>query len=84
MKPIIGFSEFLLEIDVDRLSKFEINFAQSADSNSLLTYAKEFSASNKRLILRHIVDKRTNIKDDQNLVEFIRAFPEFKSLMPML
>lgn len=84
LKAIIAFSQFLLDIDTDRLSKFEVKFVEEADSHSLLKYAQEFPASNKRLIFRHIINKRIGARDDQYLVEFIRTFPEFKVLLPML
>lgn len=62
------------------ISTFEDRLLKDTRPHLLVNYATEVSNSNKRKVLVRLVE----IKDEEFIVKFIKNFPTFRSLMPML
>lgn len=76
--------EFLHEFHAADLERFEEGFLAVADGSSIVQYSLNVPTSNKRKILRQLIGMREDVKEEHNLVEFIKHFPEYKALLPML
>jgi len=83
LKLINNMYYYIREYKAEELDQFESDFLNCADSDSVLSYALEVPTSNKRKVLKRLVD-RQEAKDEKNLVEFIKHFPEYRALLPML
>lgn len=83
IKLIKNMYNYISEYHYDELDQFESDFLNCADSDSALAFALEVPTSNKRKVLKRLVDRKET-KDEKNLVEFIKHFPEYKALLPML
>lgn len=79
---IKNYALFLLNKNTKQFAKFEELFLEVASSTSMVEFATEIPFSNKRLILQRLVDLK-NV-DEESLVVFIKKFPEYKNLLPML
>jgi hypothetical protein len=77
-------SEYLSEYYIDKLDDFEKSILSTADGAILVTYSIVVPTSNKRKILKRLVEMRESRIEEENLVEFIRHFPEYKSLLLIL
>lgn len=77
-------NDYLWEYHPEKVDGFESAFLEKAESHILLTYAIQVEKSNKRKILKRLVQMRDQARDEKNLVEFIKHFPEYKALLPML
>lgn len=75
-----NFCLYLKEYHTGTFEEFENLFVLMANSHSILTYSINVPFSTKRKVLRQLVE----LKDEKSLVEFIKNFPEYKSLLPML
>jgi hypothetical protein len=80
LPAIKNFSFFLQDNDPESFLKFENDYLQVARPDLILQFALQVAFSNKRKILIRLVE----IKNESILVEFIKNFPEYDSLMPML
>ena len=79
--PLISnYCNYLHSKNQDWFGVFEKDFLEAAASSDILRYAIGVSFSSKRLVLRRLVE----IKNETNLVEFIKKFPEYQNLLPML
>lgn len=83
LKLIKNMYYYIQEYKSEELDQFESDFLNCADSDTVLAFALEVPTSNKRKVLKRLVDRR-EAKDEDNLVEFIKHFPEYRSLLPML
>jgi hypothetical protein len=63
-------------------AKFETAFLDNASSGDIVQYAINVPASNKRHILKRLVDLKED--DELALVAFIKKFPEYENLLPLL
>lgn len=77
---IKNYSNFLLVSNQDWFDSFEREYLNSALSSDIVKYSINVPFSSKRLILRRLVE----LKIESSLVEFIKIFPEFRNLLPML
>lgn len=66
------------------LDGFEKQYLLVASSKSLIDYALYVPTSNKRRVLKQLINIRKHPYDEQNLVTFIQYFPEYQALLPML
>ena len=64
----------------DKLEEFENEFLENADPDHIVNYALQIASSKKRKVLRRLIE----LKSERWLVVFIKNFPEYKSLLPML
>lgn len=80
VKLIKSFSDYLEKYFPDQLSSFEDDYLNVADCSHLVDYAVNVSTSSKRKVLRQIVKQ----KCEAHLISFIRYFPEYRSLLPLL
>ncbi len=81
LTPLIkNFRTYLKEYYPARVEEFEDIFLITANSQPIVDYAIAVSDSNKRKVLRRLVE----LKNEKSLVQFINNFPEYKSLLPML
>lgn len=79
--PLIkNYSNFLLVNNQDWFDSFEREYLSLALSSDIVKYSINVPFSSKRLILRRLVE----LKIESSLVEFIKIFPEFRNLLPML
>ena len=69
-----------LKYDPKKFNSFEDSFLSCAEAGSILEYALQVADSNKRKILRRLVE----LKKEDFLVKFIENFPEYDSLLLML
>lgn len=69
-----------LAYDLVKFNYFEDSFLSFADAECIVEYALQVSASNKRKILKRLVE----LKKENFLVKFIENFPEYDSLLLML
>lgn len=77
---VYNYCNYLKKIDVNEFKNFERQFIQASDGDTLLEYVSLLQDSDRRLILRRLIE----IKDEESLVDFINMFPEYKCLLPML
>lgn len=84
LKLIKNIYSYIQEYKLDQLDRFETDFLNCADSDIILAYALEVASSNKRRILKRLSERRDQAKDEKILVEFIKHFPEYRALLPML
>lgn len=77
---IKNFCNYLSNYSPHELDSFENMFLNIADSNFIVEYALYVPTSKKRKVLRQLIKN----KDEDQLVEFIENFPEYKALLPML
>lgn len=71
---------YLQEYFPDKLEDFENEFLENADPDHIVNYALQITSSKKRKVLRRLIE----LKSEKWLVVFIKKFPEYKSLLPML
>jgi hypothetical protein len=79
-KLVKHFCLYLKDHYPDKVEEFEDSFLDNADPDHIVKYAIEVSFSKKRKILRKLIE----LKSEKWLVEFIKNFPEYKSLLPLL
>jgi hypothetical protein len=80
---IVAIKNFLLylqQYNPQNFIAFEDAFLRTARVDLILQYALQTTFSNKRKILRRLVE----CKHEATLVEFIKNFPEYDALLPML
>jgi hypothetical protein len=79
--PLISnYCNYLHSKSQDLFDIFEKEYLGAASSFDIVRYSDSVPFSSKRLILRRLVE----IKNETNLVEFIKKFPEYQNLLPML
>lgn len=77
---IKNFCLYLKSYSPDKFDEFEDSYLNAAYGGHIVAYAIGVPTSSKRKVLRKLVE----LKEEKSLVEFIKNFPEFKSLLPML
>ena len=82
MSLIRNYSQYLLSKNELRFYIFEKTFLDHANSDELVEYAEHIPYSNKRLVLRRLIELKDS--DEESLVDFIRKFPEYENLLPLL
>lgn len=80
MGLILNYFKYLAEHNPDGLNRVEDLFLGIADSSHIVDYAIIVPTSKKRKVLKRLIE----LKEENQLVEFIENFPEYKSLLPML
>lgn len=83
IKLIKNMYHYIQEYKPEELDQFESDFLNCSESDAILQFALQVATSNKRKILKRLVERR-EAKDEKNLVEFIKHFPEYRALLPML
>jgi midasin (ATPase involved in ribosome maturation) len=79
--PVIKNFISYLEINNPKsIPSVEEAFLQRAGIHILIQYALQVPTSNKRKVLMRLIE----LGDEDYVVEFIKKFPNFRSLMPML
>lgn len=82
---ITSYCIYLTLNNLQEFERFEKEFISQAKPEQLLTYSRYVLNSNRRKILRRLVDLKTeDSRNEKHLVTFIQYFPEFGSLLPML
>lgn len=76
--------QYISKYKPTELEKFEHAFLESARAEIIVDYAIQVPTSNKRKVLRQLIKMREDVREEENLVEFIKHFPEYRSLLPML
>jgi hypothetical protein len=71
---------YLAEHNPQALSPFEDKLLETDKEHLIRQYALHLPLNNKRKILRLLISS----KQEDTLVEFIKKYPEFESLLPML
>ena len=80
-QPLIkNYCQYLWDKDSEWFLEFEKNFLETADGFSIVQFSTNVPFSSKRKILHRLVEG----KEEQYLVEFIKKFPEYRHLLPML
>jgi hypothetical protein len=80
-QPLLkNYCDYLLDRNKEQFLDFEKRFLESAEGFDIVRYSTNVPFSSKRLILRRLVEG----KEEQHLVEFIKKFPEYQNLLPML
>lgn len=82
IKLIKNFAIYLQEHNPQTWPKFEDYFLEyiKGQTDILIKYAEEVPNANKRKVLIRLIEA----KNETKLVEFIKKFPSFASLLPML
>lgn len=82
---ITSYCIYLTLNNPEEFERFEKEFISRAKPEQLLTYSRYVFNSNRRKVLRRLVDLKTeDSRNEKHLVSFIQYFPEFGSLLPML
>jgi hypothetical protein len=82
---IASYCIYLTLNNPEEFERFEKEFISKAKPEQLLTYSRYVLNSNRRKILRRLVDLKTeDSRNEKHLVSFIQYFPEFGALLPML
>lgn len=79
---IKNYSHYLISKKEAWFNDFEKSFLEIAKSEDIVDFANNVPHSNKRLILQRLVDLKEI--DEDSLVVFIRNFPEYENLLPLL
>ena len=79
---IKNYSNYLSSKSPNWLATFEKSFLETALSEDIVNFANNVPQSNKRLVLQRLVELKEI--DEDSLVVFIRKFPEYENLLPLL
>lgn len=80
MTLLKNYCQYLVDKNGQWFSDFEKQYIETASGSDLVRFATTVSFSSKRNILRKLVES----KEEENLVEFIKNFSEYRNLLPML
>jgi len=75
-----NYANYLNNRNPEDFAKFEEQYIKYVSGAALMAYAELVDISSKRKILLRFLD----MKDEKYVVEFIRKFPTYRSLLPML
>lgn len=79
---IKNYANYLASKNESWLTTFEKSFLEVALSEDIVIFANNVPLSNKRLVLQRLVELKEI--DESSLVVFIRKFPEYENLLPLL
>lgn len=82
---VANYCEHLAAKYPEEFQRFENAYLQVAKPEYLVAYARYTPASNKRLVLKRLVELMgIDSRNEKHLVDLITSFPEYRPLLPML
>lgn len=82
IRAITNYALYLSNKNKALFDKFETAFVEYAAPLNIVSFASDVPGSNKRKLLNKLIESRET--HESSLVMFIKQFPEFENLLPML
>jgi hypothetical protein len=83
-KVVKNYSTYLYRTSTELLADFEDCYCQKMPTYSLLYYGTSIYFSDKRKILSRLLELKNIDGDNRYVMDFIKNFPQYKQLLPML
>jgi hypothetical protein len=78
------YGEFLYQQSKERFFKFEDLILSQKRNSIIINFAIDLPFCSKRKILNHLINTRKSDRDNQDVLIFIKHFPQYQNLIPML